>query len=132
MNTTELEALDLSLFKVCYPHEATFMPVVKFDEIHYGSIGYMQSVNRFTQDIQACFSVLVPEMNRRGWIFYELYQLNAGGWRCGLIQFGKGTASADGDEPAVAICLAADKAIKSQNEVRILGIPQSFESMDGK
>lgn len=119
MNTKELEALDLKLFKVCFPTEKqaevwTDTNSVYMDRPPQTRLrSKTRLMHRFTQDIGTCFNYLIPEMNRRGlWVCLSYDPADAN--YTGLFWDENGNEwKADNDLPAMAICLAADKAIKS-------------------
>jgi hypothetical protein len=120
-----IDKLDLKLFTDLFPKVKIF-----YDEdwdTEHKSPMYIPSgkpkrthmidavlVPRFTTSIAACFTYLIPEMNRRGFTVYIRQERN-NNWNCMFADSGA-TYDATDSQLTMAICLAADKAIKSMEE----------------
>ena len=111
---TELEKIDLELFKVCYPE--LLRPVINFGQIRYtNEHGHECDLFRFTYDIEVCFSVLIPEMNRRGWYYTVSYDPS---FQCHEAMFWNEDAqdfkATDDNNVAEAVSKAAYAALKGE------------------
>jgi len=125
MTTEELEKIDMELFKLCYPNFAKFRVYEDYFVYDNGEF-FPVDLPRFTKSPTACFSVLIPEMNRRDWELIELHQkINEDGicvqWDATFRNIitmkevdGRWVLTKDESGGVqTAICLAAIKAIKS-------------------
>lgn len=107
---TNLDKIDLKLFKFCHQGQTATIPKGK-DYFVFGSLW----LDRFTTSPTSCFSVLIPEMNRRG-LRLILSQLGDN-WTAEFVNsletLNKGIWNfiATDPQPAVAICLAAIKTL---------------------
>lgn len=118
---TDLDKIDLELFKVCYP-KATDI-VLSQDKIMFDLDGIPDGIYRFTDSIFGVVSIykyLIPEMNRRGFELdleqdHKGHVFNNGEWWCSFnkISTGASRGMAWASEPQVAISLAAEKVIDS-------------------
>jgi len=122
---TELEKIDLELFKACYPkckiHYAEWDDGHKYPEfipsgkpLRTHAID-LRPVPQFTKDIGVCFAILIPEMNRRGFDF-DVYVYVSGS---GYAEFWKGYEKSSVDfhnrnELPAAISKAAYAALKGE------------------
>jgi hypothetical protein len=125
MTAEELEQLDLRLFKVCRPRLKHYRPPSESNWLYYSNDivvdNWTQFGNRFTMSPDMCFAYLIPEMNRRGWL-HKSEQIIAGN---GDIISNHGFVQRNNSDnkyfvqdysDELAICLVADKAIKSREE----------------
>jgi len=99
------EELDLELFKACYPNtnRARIPRTFSFVDPVYGIIN--------------CFSVLIPEMNRRGWYYTVSYDPS---FQCHEAMFWNEDAqdfkATDDNNVAEAISKAAYVALKGETK----------------
>ena len=103
------EQIDLELFKVCYPE--LLRPVINFGQIRYtNEHGHECDLFRFTYDIEVCFSVLIPEMNRRGWFVDDIHQeLENGticGWNVDLYSVSSDCHCANGKDESISVAIS--------------------------
>lgn len=112
----EQEVLDLKLFKFCYPK--LINPRVHDNAIWYGLNDDVSYINQFTKDIALCFSVLIPEMNRRGWYHSSSQIIDTFEFQETFTRFQPffDVDAIDKSKP-LAICLAAIKALEGVNYV---------------
>ena len=109
---TELEKIDLELFKACFPQHTNDNPQVYVDEIRCGN---GLSINRFTQDERLIFRNLIPELNRRGWYYTVSYDPS---FQCHEAMFWNEDAqdfkATDDNNVAEAVSKAAYAALKGE------------------
>lgn len=122
MTEQERKDLDLRLWKYLFP-EYKFTRYFEHRGKQYATLtkiiagefnGYID-LQPFTKSLDSINEFLSPEMNRRGFEL-QLYQITgSNNWWAGWYSGGNPIYAID-ESPMLAICLAADKALKAQNE----------------